>query len=390
MSGSTNDEIQPQDQKHDIDQDTWMIRLQRPIRREGSGRYLVVVLVGFVISVTLTRLFLSLTSYIQLGSGEIHISHILWGGLFLFLATLLLLLFSNRQVYKVTAILSGVGMGLFIDEVGKFVTQQNDYFYPLAAPIIYIFFMLFLILVIRLRRQMKSTPRSEFSRAMETLQDWVDHPLNSKDQAVMLARLKDASTHANPHLASLASSVLEVVQQDSRPLPVERLSRWEFYVKKLDQWFSERGLRLILAVAFLLMAVIAFKNPASDLLNSRLPDFWGSSLFSAHSGRWLASESAPGFYQARVTLEIVLGCLLLMNSLLLFYKKTRLGIPLGFGIMILHITAINTLLFYFEQFSTIGYVFFQFLLLTGLIYYRTHFLNGNKQASEENKQDIPV
>src|SRR5690242_13352069 len=38
---------------------------------------------------------------------------------------------------RATALCVGVGCGLFIDEVGKFITARNDYFTPLAAPIIY-------------------------------------------------------------------------------------------------------------------------------------------------------------------------------------------------------------------------------------------------------------
>ena len=50
-------------------------------------------------------------------------------------------MWSNRWVPAATAVLVGVGSGLFVDEVGKFITQQNDYFTPLAAPIIYVVFL---------------------------------------------------------------------------------------------------------------------------------------------------------------------------------------------------------------------------------------------------------
>jgi malate dehydrogenase (oxaloacetate-decarboxylating) len=35
--------------------------------------------------------------------------------------------------------------GLFVDEVGKFITQKNDYFLPLAAPIVYASLLLILV-----------------------------------------------------------------------------------------------------------------------------------------------------------------------------------------------------------------------------------------------------
>jgi len=73
---------------------------------------------------------------------------VLWGGLILFIAALLPLLFTNQWIYTTSAVLSGLGVGLFMDEVGKFITQTNDYFYPPAAPIIYAFFLLVVLIYV--------------------------------------------------------------------------------------------------------------------------------------------------------------------------------------------------------------------------------------------------
>ena len=94
--------------------------VRRPVRRPRADNYLLLTLLSFALSVSLTRLFLELTGYPQLGSGTLHIAHMLWGGLLLFIAALLPLIFANRWVYWVEAVLAGVGVGLFIDEVGKF------------------------------------------------------------------------------------------------------------------------------------------------------------------------------------------------------------------------------------------------------------------------------
>ncbi len=97
-------------------------RVRRPVKRQGAERYLRFTLLSFAASVALTRLFLGLTGYPQVGGGGLHIAHVLWGGLLLFVAALLPLLLANRWVLTVEAILGGVGVGLFIDEVGKFIT----------------------------------------------------------------------------------------------------------------------------------------------------------------------------------------------------------------------------------------------------------------------------
>ena len=107
----------------------------------------------------LPRLYLELTGYPQIGNATFHFAHALWGGLLEIIAVLLLFIYVNRWINDLSAVLSGVGVGLFIDEVGKFITQQNNYFFPLAAPIIYVAFLLTLLIVL-LRQTPPAVDRS--------------------------------------------------------------------------------------------------------------------------------------------------------------------------------------------------------------------------------------
>src|SRR5262245_56659232 len=117
-------------------------RIHKLVGNRHASGYILVMLLSFGLNVVLTRLYLAMTNYPQLGGGVFHIAHALWGGLLLVIAPVLLLMYVNRWVFTLSALLAGVGVGLFIDEVGKFITTQNDYFFPLAAPIIYVAFLL--------------------------------------------------------------------------------------------------------------------------------------------------------------------------------------------------------------------------------------------------------
>src|SRR5438270_740868 len=63
-------------------------RIRRAVKRENAERYLMVTLVSFAGAVILIRLFLELTGYPQVRNSKLHIAHVLWGGLLLFVATL--------------------------------------------------------------------------------------------------------------------------------------------------------------------------------------------------------------------------------------------------------------------------------------------------------------
>ena len=126
--------------------------------REGAERYLLLTIVAFVVAVVGTRWYLQATGYPQVGGGELHIAHMLWGGLLLVVAALLPLILAAGWALTASAILTGAGTGLFIDEVGKFITASNDYFYPLAAPLIYGLLLVLVLLFVVVRRRPEGEP----------------------------------------------------------------------------------------------------------------------------------------------------------------------------------------------------------------------------------------
>src|ERR1700761_6893046 len=93
-----------------------------------------------VATVLLTRSFLAAMGYPQVGGSKFHIAHVLWGGLLLTASVITMLALLSPAAKWVAAVLGGVGFGLFIDEVGKFVTKDVNYFYKPAIAIIYVCF----------------------------------------------------------------------------------------------------------------------------------------------------------------------------------------------------------------------------------------------------------
>jgi hypothetical protein len=155
--------------------------VRKPIRRQSAEHYLLITLLSFAASVAGTRLFLEVTGYPQIGNSTLHIAHVLWGGLLLFGGAILPLILANRWALRLSALLTGLGVGLFIDEVGKFITQTNDYFYPAAAPIIYTFFLLTVLLFVRVRRPRDESIRSNLYAVLQDLEEVLDRDLSQEE-----------------------------------------------------------------------------------------------------------------------------------------------------------------------------------------------------------------
>jgi len=351
----------------------------QPVKRHNASQYLLLTLLSFAASVTLTRLFLELTGYPQLGNKELHIAHVLWGGIFLFVATILLITLANRWVYSVGAIVGGIGVGLFIDEIGKFITQSNNYFYPMAAPIIYAFFLLTVMFYMQVKRNKEQDARTEMYHALDILTEVLDHDLDMQERTDLIKHLQSASKLSdNPDLTKLSDLLLNYIQSGDIHLAPKVPRFWERWIKRIHLFEgkvlnrSRFKAALISSMAVLgiwaflkLITIISMRISSPDYFKARITELINTGQIRSQIGLlWLTSSMA---------LEGLVGLFLLASSFLLTIGKDRLGLFLGYYGLLIALTISNLLVFYYDQFSTINLALIQFILLLGVIRYKKRF-----------------
>jgi hypothetical protein len=162
------------------------------------------LLITGVATILVIRTQLWLTNYPQLGGRGLHIAHLLWGGLFMLVAIGLLLTFLGRPVRRAAAIIGGIGFGFFIDELGKFITEDNNYFYRPAAALIYLIFVGLFLLTRALQRREQLDARDRLANAVDLLGDAARHDLDETGRREALALLERADS-SDPLVAPLRS-----------------------------------------------------------------------------------------------------------------------------------------------------------------------------------------
>jgi len=142
------------------------------VRSAKAVQHLTTFVVAGVSTILVTRLSLALTGYPQIGGDTgLHVAHVLPGGLLMLVATGISLSYVGPGPRPSVALLGGVGFGLFIDEVGKFVTSDNDYFFAPSAAIMYVVFTAFVVGAGAWRRRRPLTDAERVAGAAHVLVD---------------------------------------------------------------------------------------------------------------------------------------------------------------------------------------------------------------------------
>ena len=121
--------------------------------------------VSAIVAILLIRAYLAATGFPQIGGHGLHIAHMLFGGLGMLVALLASLIFLGPRSRVFAAVVGGAGFGAFIDELGKFITSDNNYFYRPTVALIYVVFVLLYIATERLSGERNPTPDERLAQA---------------------------------------------------------------------------------------------------------------------------------------------------------------------------------------------------------------------------------
>jgi hypothetical protein len=173
------------------------------VRDDGGGRTgtdfsalarFELFLFAAIATVLIVRGFLAATGYPQVGGGGLHIAHVLWGGLLLGTAVVLSTTGLGSRVRGFSAFIGGIGFGLFIDEVGKFLTKNVNYFYTPAVAIIYLLFIVTFLVVREIILRHRLSDRQRLALASTALADLILGQLDERRREVAVRRLDSVSS----------------------------------------------------------------------------------------------------------------------------------------------------------------------------------------------------
>jgi hypothetical protein len=145
-------------------------------------------LISAVAAILTIRVFLHLSGYPTVGGASLHIAHMLWGGLLLLVALLLVLGFLGKPAKSAASVIGGIGWGTFIDELGKFLTHDNNYFFEPTFALIYVSFVLLYVAWERLHSRNLSR-EDALANALELMLEAVRKDLDAEERRQALELL---------------------------------------------------------------------------------------------------------------------------------------------------------------------------------------------------------
>jgi hypothetical protein len=278
----------------------------------------------------------------------------------LIVAAYLPLAYANRGAYQASALLGGIGIGLFIDEVGKFITQANDYFFPPALPLIYGFILLNVLVYQYFRRQSKESPRQAMYHVLEGLQDVLDGDLDSAEAAKLEAQLAVARQSDRAEIVSLANALSDFLEKENEHLIPAKPDFW----KRLTKWIDAAGHRLgrsrhRTVISVLLIGWVLFVAGYITII------IQGEVNLDSRVLQWRIPL---------IVIQIVVGILLLFATLLWLRKRESLGLKFGISAFLISLVALQLLYFYISQFLAITATLLQLAILLVLFSYRSWYL----------------
>jgi len=333
---------------------------RRFLRDFEAGRNLDLFLVAAVSAILVLRFYLKLTGYPQVGGGTLHVAHVLWGGLLMLGAAVILLSYLDRSARSLAALVGGMGFGMFLDEIGKFLTRDNDYFFRPAVAVMYAVVMGVYLVARSLHRERIATREEYLVNALREIEEVAlsDLSREERDRALHYIRRSGAR-------GPLARGLRDILER-ARLVP-ERTDVLEQLRERLSGGYrriaSLSAFPTLVVGVFVVQLVVKLAYVAWLLVSGEAP-----ALF-----RWLrvlapapVPEHGFGFMDGAILVSSVVAAGFVAAGVF-FIRRSRLRAFRMFQRSILvSIFFGQVFVFYLEQWGALVGLVFNILLFVGL------------------------
>ncbi len=332
------------------------------VRNLDAFYYAEVFLVCAVSAILTIRLFLHITGYPQIGGGALHIAHMLWGGLLMLVSIVMLIAFIGRRSELWAAILGGAGFGTFIDEVGKFVTKDNNYFFEPSVAIMYTVFILIVISLQMIKSGWSFTKREYLINALRGLEEAALRDLDEDEKKKVLGYLAKSDPD-NPLTAPVRELVIATVPHPA-PFPgvytrAKRAFRG-FYERIAGSRYFRTGITLFfLLQLFATLGYVAVITLFIGFGKDRIMNIRALENITVSLGDLTFVDKARIFSSLLSGVFVFLGVYYLRKSRLLSYRMFEWSV-------LVSILLTYVFIFYKEQFAALAGLSFNVLILIGL------------------------
>jgi len=332
------------------------------VRRDRAEDYILTSLLAFAVTVIVTRVFLELSGYPQIGNDVLHIAHALWGGLLLIVAGFLPLAYANRWAIQASVLLGGIGIGLFIDEVGKFITQTNDYFFPPALSIIYGFVLLNVFVYLTFRHPRKQDSRAAMYHVFDELQDALDGDLDAAEAARIETQLAIARQSDRTEIVALANAIDDYLQKEKEYLAAAEPDVWKRIITWVDALGKRMGRRMhrTIILALLILWVVFVISYIAVLIQ-------GGTNLSNQVVQWRG---------VLLVIQAVISGSMIFALIAWLTGNEERGLKFAVSSFLFSLVALQTLYFYISQFSAITATLLQLAFLQILLTYNRWYLRS--------------
>jgi hypothetical protein len=343
------------------------------LRNVRARDQLDIFLISAVSSLLLVRFYLHVAGYPQLGGGDFHVAHMLYGGVLMMIALTITFAFLGARALRISAVLGGIGFGVFIDELGKFITKDNDYFFHPAVGIIYAIFICLYLVFNFVSREQKLSSREYQLNALSQLEEAIIRDMDSFEKKRVAELLQKANQK------SQFTKTLWHFLDEVEAVPPGRPHHVKVIFQKLsrayNRFWHSRSSNMVVQLVFVVQAVVFLLAVIATVYNNfdQVRDLIvsGKELYSSQLlvGQLVASGIAASF--------AVVGAVLLPQSRVRAFEQFRRA------------TLINLYLTQFFVFSRIqfqalpGFLFN--LLLLGLISYVLYQEKHDNFAEQKGK-----